>query len=433
MHTQRHRHIVAIPLVALAMLVIAGLNHLMPVHAALVMEEFEVHLEATRDQPFQIGAGMSGLLYAGSVLGANRDGHALTLAQGQVVLIPTGFATLDTGDIRVLFDSSVSVIRDTRTTIVALKNPVIVVKQDTRYVVLFGQQLSVDPAGVVSVSTVSSSWLSETLSKTISTADVDTSRVTSDSYRRLLLDVDPTTDQYRLLLLRLISLGARTDDDVAKQITADIVGDSFLYSALPSMLPQAALLVGTPVQTPLIAAWADSVIASGVRDGNATTTLLVQAAELPSALEERGYPVQATLWRSALLRAIAILRPTVSAESAVLLAQAHVMLTADMRPEDAQVEPSAQYSVPTTSWTFDELRAMTQDVLVRHGALIATSTALVPDISSQTVLVQGVYVAEQGRDVPYTFTYDPALQELRSIIRDGEQLPNAVPVDIFFQ
>lgn len=434
MHTQRHRHIVAVPLVALAMLVIAGVNQLMPLHAALGQKEFEVQLDATRDQPFHIGTGMRGYLYAGSSLFANRDGTHVTLDHGQAIFSPTEYTELGIGDVRAFFDSSVFVIRDNPTTVVALKHPIIVAVQNTHYVVLFGQQLLIDPTGAVSLTSVSSAWFAETLSQVPDAArDDDVSRITLDTYQALLRNVDAATDQRRLLLLRLMNLGTRTDDDAADLLTADVVNDSFLISALPRILPELVLLSGTPVQTPLIPAWADSIIESGVRDGTGVSELLSRTVTIPSFLEEIGYPVHAALWRSALLRVITTLKPTVSGDASVLLSQAQNTLSANMHSEENLPAPVAEKPLPSTQWTFDELRAITHDALVHHGALIATSTALVPDITSQVVIVQGVYVAEDGRDVPYTFTYDPALQELRSIIRDGKHLPNTVPIDVFFE
>jgi hypothetical protein len=434
MHTQRHRHIVAVPIVALAMLLIGGVNHFMPLHAAVGQGASRTTLKVSVDQPFSIGTDITGFLYAGSALQADRHGQSLTLQRGQAIITPATYVVLTVGDILVSFDAPVFVILDTVTTIVALTEPVIVTRDDARFILLAGQQLRVDPSKKVSLSTVPAAWLAETLSHiTVPHDTADITRITTETYHSLLQSSDPDTDQRRLLLLRLMSLGARTDQEAAELITADILSDSFLHDALLSLLPHMALSTRSPLQKPLIAAWAQSVIETGVRDATRASLLISQNTDLPSFLEEIGYPVQATLWRSALLKAISTLKPTVSDEDSLVLSQAHDTLTVDMQEEETPLATVTLQPAVTSQWAFDELRLLTKEALVRHGALFATSTALVPDITSQTVLVQGIYVAEQGSDVPYTFTYNPSLQVLSNITRDGERLPNTVPINVFFR
>jgi hypothetical protein len=265
-------------------------------------------------------------------------------------------------------------------------------------------------------------------------ASPDDGRMTAAIYEALRTAAGTGTEEMRLLLIRLALRGARTDADAARMITDDFLADDILKDEFTRLLPSLAMTSAKPVQPELIRAWAGEVIRQGLKDGTGSALLIRDAAVLPAALTQAGYPLQAREWKSSLGRAAAVLKTTVSAPNRAVLAGAEQLFLTSAGPvADAPDDAPAEKPAPATSWTADELSAITRDTLVSHGALIATSTAFTADAETQTVLVQGVFVAENGKDVPYTFTYDPAASVLRQIRRDGRLLPNAVPVQTFFR
>ena len=158
---------------------------------------------------------------------------------------------------------------------------------------------------------------------------------------------------------------------------------------------------------------------------------------LPSHYVAAGYPVQAKSWSDAFIRVRQVIAP-------LLGEQDQEVLLRDFERRDEQYVPqsiSAESVVPPASPTVfapryseEELVALTQKLLVERGALISTLTHI-EAISGKVdqAHVEGIFLSENGKDVPYSLTFDPVNNVVRDIVRDGVRLPNAVPVDTFFR
>lgn len=431
--TRRHRHFVAVPLTAFAILALAGVSAFLPVRAEEETGKLSVHLHAEKDQPFRIDTSVVGTLYAGSLLRADRTGTRMSLLQGQMLVRQQGHMTVDVGEMHVYaLDASFFIVKDSRSTIAALDEPLLVVFHDETKIVFKGQQLLLMEDGSTSIASLPAEWQVERMHELQAMHPDEAHAQTSDLYIQRFR-ASTSAFEKRLILLHLISLGKKVDEEVIPDMVRTLQDDEVLRDLFPSMLPSLAVTSQKSLHPEIVSAWADDVIEWGLRDGTGAALLLHQVASVPSFVEEAGYPIQASLWRDAMRHAVRILQPTVSPENSELLSKARDVFSAEEITVMPIRVPEEEEPKPETTWSADELSLLTRQALVSYGALIATSTAFVPDVQKQVVHVQGIYVAEQGKDVPYSFTYDPVKEELRSINRDGTRLPNVVPLAVFFR
>jgi hypothetical protein len=83
--------------------------------------------------------------------------------------------------------------------------------------------------------------------------------------------------------------------------------------------------------------------------------------------------------------------------------------------------------------TDPELLAAAKSLLLQKKILQGLGTAVsVLSDEPDAVRVEGVFLTEEGRDVPYALTLDFQKNVVRSVVRDGRKLPNAVPFAAFF-
>lgn len=435
--THRHRHFVAIPVTAFAMLFLGGVINLIPVRAEQQRGAMSVHLQADQEQSFSIGTSVTGMLYEGSVLRAERDGSRVSLVRGQTLLAAREFLTVDIGALQVdAFGTSFYLVKGDMTTIAALEAPIVVTIHDKSMIVVPGTQLSIREDGdMVVTATLPSDWQAERRRDAKALLSDQLSDDRSMSAETLLgrLDATDVLMQRRLLLLRMITLTARMPEQDLQTVVVGIEDDVVLRENISAFLPALTAVSRRPLSPLLVQTWADRVIESGLRKGTGTALLVRETASLPTLLEEQGFPLQADLWRASLRHIVDVLLQTVSTENRMVLTEARDVFTAEAITLLPKARAEFAPKKPKTSWTADELSAITHQALVHAGALIATSTAFVPNTETQTVEVQGIFVAENSQDVPYSFTYDPAARLLLHINRNGERLPNTVSLEIFFR
>ncbi len=482
MNKQKHRHLVAAPIAILAILAVATVSNFMPVLAGSVSGRMTVHLSASSDdEAFHIGGGVAGILREGSDLLADDFGTGLSLRKGQVLLRAPEILTLtlsDTMAVTVIHGSFVAVRDGETVTLAALDMPLLLANGDALTVLPPGRQLTMTPGAPDQNTSIGGDWYASQLSdlstlesprprniddvrladalethdltscvsiateghlarpdlQTALAALLTAGKIDRDTYaciRELAHALDSSGALGKLVLLTLATEAVRTDTATSDMIAADFRADPFLKSAFPEILPVLAMTRQRPVQPSLINAFANTVIEAGLADPARALTIIRRASGVPRTLAAAGLPLQSQAWKSAIARAIVVLKTTVPEADRALLDVAFaevVSMPEEVKPKAAAPAPEA----PSTQWSEDELIAITHDVLASHGALFAVTTVLTPDAKAQTVLVEGIFVAEGGANVPYAFTYDPAKERVMKIIRDGHRLPNAVPVQTFF-
>lgn len=481
MHKQKHRHLVAAPIAILAILTVAGLSNLVPARAEVDSGRMTVRLSSPNaDQTFAIGGGVAGILRQGSALLADDFGSRLALKEGQMLLRASEFVSLDLGDsitASAVRGSFVAVREGGAVTVAALDTPLVIANGTSNIVLAPGSQSTFKPGQPGTVTTIGSEWyttqlsdlamlsapvlpaighqglaaaidqhdlkdcvsivseghlshsdLRSALSTLLQSGHIDVT--TYDCIRSFSDSLDPPGTLRELSLLTLAAEGARTDTTASAAIAGDFTSDPMLRSALPDVLPLLAIVTLKPLQPSLLDIFPTAVIETGLSDPARAVAILQRTAMLPKALVSAGLPLQSEAWKSVIARAITVLKTTVPEEQRSAL---DASLTQVLGVQTVKEQPVASAKpVPTTHWSADELTAITRDVLMTHGALVATTTALTPDTEAQTVRVEGVFIAEGGWNVPYGFSYDPGSETVKEITRDGRKLPNAVPLKTFF-
>ncbi len=480
MHKQKHRHLVALPIAVLAILAVGVCSNLLPVQAETDGARMTVHLRASeRDEVFSIGSAVAGLLRTSSELLADDAGTRLSLRRGQVLLQTAEPLTLEAGDslrVAIAYGAFVAVRDADSVTIAALDTPLLIEYAGTKSVLEPGRQVRVVPGLPEQRTAIGGDWytaqwsdlallpsvritpienqefrtaIATRPSECVTIADaghiargdlrsglailLTERRIDTDVYhciRSLARSLDGSDTMIPLALLLLATEGGKTDPSAATLITEDFTHDPFLKAVFPVTLPVLAVTRQRPVQAPLIHAFGSTVIQTGLASPANAISLIANASHLPRTLASAGLPIQSDAWKSSLIRAIVVLKTTVPEADRSELDAAFADIL--RKPVIAAAAPAPVQETPTTHWTDDELTAITHDILVTHGALLATTTTLTPDAEKQTVLVEGVFIAEDSGNVPYVFTYDPGKERVTNIIRDGRRLPNTVPVQTFF-
>lgn len=449
----------AFPLAVFLMLAVMGMESALQVGAEGLSGASVVRFKAdTNPIDFQTGWMLSGTLHAGTTVSASKNGEHFELLHGHAVLRSTGFTELTLGSVRVsaLAASYAALHDESSTTVVPLTAPVVVSYGSDTKVLVPGMQLTVTADKKVTIATVPQGWYAEQmqtvklLSDSVIPSDVSGregaqarlarmlshGRITTDSFTAADADtliVDSTGTALRLLLLRLLQEDARTDTEASKRIAEAISEDRFLATELVTVLPLHISTLQKPVAEAHIRMWEKSALSLGLTDSASIMSVLRNFADFPQKLTRAGYPEQSELWQHALAYVGTILRTTLSGEAlASMDATLDIINRGDIE-EAPEAKPVAAVYVPATKWSESELIAIVHHTLTAKGVLMAVTTELAPDTPTQTVRVSGVFMSEQGRDVPYVFTFDVARELISDIKRNGKELPNTVPVDVFFR
>ncbi len=449
----------AFPLAVFLMLAVAGMESVMQAGAEGLVGASVVRFKADANPiDFQTGWMLSGTLEPGTTVSADKSGEHLELIHGHAVLRSSGFTQLTAGTLRVIaLAASYAALHDeSSTTVVPLTAPVIVSYGSDTKVVVPGMQLTVTADNKTTVASVPQDWFLQQmqtvklLSDSVIPSDasgredaqaglahmLSHGRITTDSYQKAeaaTLSVDSSGTALRLLLLRLLQENARTDTEASRRIAEAISEDRFLATELVTVLPLHISTLQKPVAEAHIRMWEKSALSLGLTDVTSAITVLRLYADFPEKLTRAGYPEQSMLWQHALAYVGTILRTTLSGEAlASMDATLDIINRGDIDEAPKPTSVPAPY-VPATDWSESELIAIVHQTLSSKGVLMAVTTELAPDTPTQTVRVSGVFIAEQGSDVPYVFTFDVARNLITDIKRSGKELPNTVPVDVFFR
>lgn len=461
MHTKTHRHFVAFPIAVFLMIVITGFDTVLSVSSADLAGASVVRFTAEKTPvDFQSGWMLSGTLEPNSAVRADKSGEHPELIRGQALIRSSDFTELTVGSVRVhaLAASYVAIRESSSVTVAALSSFVLVTTDTETVIVAPGMQFTVNAAGKVQTALLPPEWYNEKLQaakmlreSTVPEISANSSRLAQQAQlARLLLDGRITQETFsvlefatqqlgtdgvveRLLLLRLLQEGFRTDADVSALISTKIAEDKFLSSALVPVLPLSIAVLRKPVAEAHIQLWEKSALSLGLTDSAAALSLLHRYAQLPEQLTRTGYPQQSLLWQKALSYVGTTLRTTLSGQAVQDLDADLAVINRSGVSAEPEVKKKASVYVPVTHWSETELIEIVRSTIIAQGVLVAVTTQLAPDTPTQTVRVTGVYKAEQGSDIQYEFTFDVARNVVRDIVRNGKQLPNAVTVEQFFR
>lgn len=420
-HTH-HRHFIAAPVAMAFMAVVVGASAFLQ-SSVLGAGVLHVRLSAESEpQQFAIGTAVSGLLQEHSSLLADDHGASVRLVKGQALLRTMSNLTIDLHQavtVRALVAALYVAADQESFTVAALDAPVMVDDASGTRMVPPGRQWTFR-AGKGFIAPLPADWYRERMADLASLPKTEASIVNDDP---VFAD---------LALLNNILSSSRMDDAEAENLAQQIATNSVLRKEIAALLPAVAER-GTPLKQVFIGAWPDKIVSLGLSDEPLARSLLDDASVLPERMEARGYPLQSQYWCDAVLRASAVLQSVVPADKRA--AYRDIIARASSARELLAAAPAEQASVAqaqSTHWFADELSAIARSALVSNGALISSTTTFTADVSTQTIRVDGVFIAEDNRDVPYTFTFDPGRQLILDIVRDGKRQPNAVPVAIFF-
>jgi hypothetical protein len=469
MHSSpRHRHFIAVPVAIFSMAVLACVHALMPVHAQESVPPPVVSALSAGDAPldFMVSSVLNGRLEPNSRLSVVEDGTVLRLDAGEISLRAFGAISVESAGVRIeTVMADISVITDeTSVSIVALNAPVFVIYQDVPRIIRAGHQLFLSRDNAPRDTEVPTDWLAGRISLIESQAaststNIKTLGVSQDvtvlaqSLRAEMLSADHVQRAFvsarkldadhlpALLLQRLLMLAQRLDPSAAQFVLSqaftrsDSAIDMFLAVPEEIVREQRPLLSGTADE------WAHAVIRIGTTDASKAVHILhqVMSFSLPATYVRAGYPVQAMSWSNAFTQVKQVIMPLLSEEDQSVLLQDFVRMN-DSQDAEFVSDEEVPVAVPAPAkpvlprFSEDELVALTKQLLIDHGVLISTLTH-VEAISGKIdqVHVEGVFLPENGKDVPYTFTFDAAQNVIRNVVRDGVRFPNAVPVDTFFR
>lgn len=482
-----HRHIIAVPVMFLAMVMIAAVNASLLVHASQSssgMGEWTLTAQASA-RDFSIPLTIAGRLDPGGSLAVADNGQRLRLSEGTAHLRAMGLISVDVPSaIRVdALAADFSLIAEPdAVTVVAVSAPVLATRGDRTWVVPPKHQLRIASSGNARLSGIPGEWLESeaALFRTMQTFDPAASvpqvealdaAIARGAYADALAAVgatapDPvsvapllskvlggdgpfTSDRVTLafalvrtrsspllsalLALRLAQEGERIEEKAASLVVRELAS-SALAGDLPSAVPLLAAALGRPLVSGIVDQWETETIRLVVLDSAAALPVFREAAPLlPAQYVQAGFPRQAEFWEQAIANVSAVLSPLLPADERTTLERdlqsAHLH---DM--EDQPTAPSSVTSSAAVSRSDQELLSFTRQLLREHGVMLSTLTTVkVVSDRADTVRVEGVFIAEEGRDVPYAFTVDIAQNRIAEIVRDGVRLPNGLPVSQFFK
>lgn len=405
------------------------------------------------EQQFSL-PGLSGLLGPLSRLSMSRDAQTLSLGKGSLLIDAAGTVSIDIGDgfsVRLL-DGSCLVLRDEHSvTVVALSASALALRGDERWILPHGTQFSLDGVGRPKQSEVPAQWLAGQSARSTSLPIMElpaadplassialihsSDTVTSDALLAVL--TSPAAQNSALGVLVAVQLAPQAErmDGRASDMIVSAILEHIASSELAFAVPALANSTLRILPAGLIAAWSKAAGRMAADDPVGSATLFHRiVASLPARYETAGYPKQAMLWRGSIRQVHVILSSLLTGAAAEEYAEdfAAAMRETDLS-EGSVHSPESTAPPRLSSYTSDQLTDLTRQLLLREQVLLGASVSITVDGENpDCARVDGVFIAEAGRDVPYAFSYCPDQEFIRRIDRDSKHLPNDVPVDAFF-
>ncbi len=414
---------------------------------------------------------------------------SLILRGAGIALVDIGFGVRA----GVMDGSMLTLHDDVSASVVALKEPVALSEKDAIHILPVGYQYRIDRTGIAKQTRVPDSWLEGQIAGISALPQTDVppisasrsngemlqslldTLITSDAplspaMQSQLRDVDPLSrlsllmtmlnvssdqpiDRVRLSgvlsvaesasdplvpLLALLHLSFQSDqlDPMASALLARrfIASFSDERTECITAIPRIASTSLKPLPKELLDAWVQITLRSASKDASRTVSLLQGLlGSLPERYEAAGFPKQALLWRQSMVQIanpIALL--LTGPERETFLGEIASAVRNQFTIDDSAVSVSSSApSVAVKTYSSDELRILTREVLELHHVLFTATTQIIPDASSECAAVTSVFLSEYEQDTPYTFSFCPGDWTIRSIVRSGIPLPNSLPVDQF--
>lgn len=442
MSSHKHCHFLAAPLAALVLLTVAGLHHVLPVSAGMHTPRFDGVAFVAGDDVREARVGSVAVrIQPGGTVRASKNG-SLFIDSGHTLLRTDDTVTLDAGfGVTASFaDGSMTVVHgDASVTVAAITTPV-VLHRDEEFVLLSpGEQYIVREGRHGEKRTLPTQWFSAEKSDASSLAKPETSGSVGSALATGLLGFDEVqallpsdAQKRRAVLARLALEGARMDPDAGMFLQTEITADAPLGSALGMSLPSMVLTTAKTVPDEVMDAWAEWMLRHAVSDTAAGLDTLIVASKLPDFMEDRGFPKQSRLWKQSLDHATATLLAIAPEDLRSRVQDIRDGVTAGVAKTDTAEQELLRSAAPVTNWSSEELTMLARNMILTHGALLTMNTEIIPDTALQIVRITGIFISENGSDVPYAFSYDVARNVLTRIVRDGRTMPNTVPPEIFF-
>ncbi len=484
--TPRHRHLVAAPLMVLALFAVSFFDAHIPAGAVSASTVADGVVTTGKDsKQFSTSEGITAIAqpYSSVSIGGGRQ---LTLLRGSVLARTTGIVEIDLGfgvKAHAIDGAFIALRDDASVSVVALTSAVLVSRENRLLIVPVGKQLRMDPSGTFDRVTVPSMWFSDQVSAVAVLPETQLPSLTEAQHRlmeTILSDNDAVRSQDirklseddRLILLssivsgdgqlsasqtntaldlaasfeldggtlqavtalRLISTNERMETG-AGAAPADALAGTLTPAEFIYAVPEIALSSLRPVSSELIDHWSEEIVRSALSDAPSMVKALHGVInDVPQTYEDAGYPEQATLWRTAVSRISTSLTPLLSIDDAKTLAFDVAAALVPHQKEAAAAPVALPPPVPAKpQFTDDQLIAFTRKTLLLHDVLFSTNTLIAPSTSDvDCARVTGVFLSQNGRDVPYQFSVCPGTSVVKAIEHDGKRFPNSVPIDRFF-
>lgn len=466
-HTQKHRHYVVFPMVVMALCSLVGVQTLFPLrglYASSVSFDTMIPLKADEES---LPSGTHVSLDKETMIATSIDGTRLQLQSGGALLDVLGYAELLVGCVRIEALHSVfytSTSSDTLT-IASVEGPLLVRLCSGASRLLSDQrQFVISSDGSTTQYSVDQSWRRSQLAKVepLESAmsihsDTSVAFPQSKADRSLLLakffaqsgSSDPEqfsvalkqidtldTDGFLRVLfgLMLMRSSSSSDADDSTILRALDSAPALRSDAVEAIL-RSLVISPLPLSKGVHNFWQKNAQTVAVAQPEFMLALLKDASVLPTLLDEQQLPKQALLWRqafSSILQTLEALLPS-SFHAEVMQVQS-LMMVADVQPEPPQnFDASRRDVVKPLPVDVQDLTQRTKDMLFRFGALFTAHTTFTVDPTDPfSIRVTGILIAEQGKDVPYEFSYTPTKNLLHSFVRDAVRLPNALTPEQFF-
>lgn len=479
----RHRHFVAMPLMAILLLGVGGLGTLTKAAIPEVSRSGEEQIVSQDDErqfSFTERALSVSLQPHSKVTLLDRT-QALRMEVGSAILKASGLVSIDLGfgAEATLLLGSATLLRDSQSaTVVALTAPLIVSRAGSDWMLPPQYQLRIASDGSVQRSKVPYEWFSDQQSRShalpviplpqptgdiaslvepLLSSDVPSNdvlqsiRSLSDTDRRTLVAmfIDESSPELsfatanaaftvadtfvdhrmqQLVFLRFLLLQDRMHEDTANSMTLRLASASFDPSEFIFTVPSTALSTLRPFAPSLIDAWTKIALESGVLDPSHTASVLQPLlSRLPASYDIQGYPRQAMLWQEATARIAVVLTP--------LLAHAEdVSINGSARTLSEPATQKASSSPVAAPQSYAQEAERVRNVLLEKNVLFTAGTTIASDSdASGCMRVSDVYLEHASPDQSFTFSLCLDEGMVRKIVRDGKRLPNDVPVLAFFR
>ncbi len=480
MHTNRHRHFVALPLFLLCFAAVAGVNALLPA-SAIGLQPFLPFI-AQHDETIRSTIA-SLTLTAESSVRTDVMIADVQLLHGEATVETQGAARITAGDVRVVaFAGKIFVLRENdQVTVVALKNPAIVRIADGQMVLLPEHYQYIvqakDDAIQGKLVAVPAQWFTlqnrsqkneqrvsngdalPTYSSTLSVDDLmsqsDSAKTSGHSqmtqYSRTdsafliagILKKQFAPEQERSLLA---ALAQQFDPQAA--ILVDFVLSRLrdvhltqLSLVLPLTLDdrQVALAIGAhaggtdhPLSVSFVSTWETAARhMAAMQPLESVSELLPSVAGLPARFDDAGYPQYALSWRQAIDSFMAFVEPLLSSSQRVELTP--VLRSVGVNGTENGAVRQSEGHASSFSMTDAQRQAIIDRVrtaLLDAGAMETVYTTY-DVIDAEMVRVSQISFSSKTGDSVFAFTMNASSNALSAIVRDGVVLPNTLDLQRF--